>query len=283
MKHIFFLFIIFLITSCNTSKDSANTTNDSIPQTDTSSAFVNDEATSGPVTNNVYQITVSPNLVPFNLHIYPAESKIDLSRGDDYTVVQSFKLSEDLNYEDDYYKEPENFISATDFNFDGYDDLMLLRNTGSGGQWYDIYLFDANTGEFKLHEQLSGFTSPSADAKNQTVSFYDVGGMAGAWYNTETYKWAGDGMLLKIREEDQTSEDQNAESNVFFRTISLYGEDGNMHVASYVRISKADEKREKHCLLEGEWTEFDKNPRFLFVNSASDVIRVDGRNGACEQ
>lgn len=87
------------------------------------------------------------------------------------------------------------------------------------------------------------------------------------------------GAPVVVRTEEQSSENDDPER--FIRTIQVRSESGEMETASKVLITGFEEK-EKQCLLEGEWTEFDKYPNLIFATSNDQVVKVDGRNGACK-
>lgn len=113
----------------------------------------------------------------------------------------------------------------------------------------------------------------------KTVSYYTVGGMAGGWYTTGTYGWEKE-QLVELRREEQTSTE--AEPEVFVRTVYVRTVPGPLQLASQVQLSREGENGEKHCLLAGEWTEFDKQPKLLFTESPEKVVRQDGRGGKCQ-
>lgn len=109
------------------------------------------------------------------------------------------------------------------------------------------------------------------------MSWYNKGGYGGAWYESGVMEWHN-GKPVTIRLEEQTADGDNAE--VFIRTIRVY-RDGNLMIASKVRISASDGK-EKQCLLQGEWTEFDRTPFLIFADAPDQLVRVDGRKNGCQ-
>lgn len=193
--------------------------------------------------------------------------------------VVTLPFSEDIYYDDGYFAEhPEATFTLEDYNFDGYTDISVIRNAGTSNLWADIYLYDPIAETFFLQKELSEKTSVEVDSINRVLLFRNNGGMGGGRYTAGVIRWTN-GHPVVVREEEQTSSEEGEE--IFIRTIRIPGPDREMKVVSRVRIENLDDK-EKQCLLEGDWKEFDRYPRLIFTDTPENVIRVDGRNGSCE-
>ena len=98
-----------------------------------------------------------------------------------------------------------NEYELEDINFDGYNDLLVLRGYSADGMVneYDIYIFNYQDKRFDYSDKITGTlgwnTMIDKDSKEITV-----GGASGMdWtYEWRTYKFL-DGSLIQIREESQ--------------------------------------------------------------------------------
>lgn len=191
---------------------------------------------------------------------------------------QEFELSGEIDYEDSYRLEyPESIFRLDDFNFDGYQDLALVSISAMANEWSNIYIYNPSAKKYKFNELLSGYPSLRTDITHNQIYYYNRGGFAGAWYESGTLAWVNQQVYL-IRTEEQTSAEGNTDE--FIRTIKTRNEDGELVIASKVHF-KETEDGELHCLLEGNWEEFDKDPSPIFVSNPDLVKRADGRNGPC--
>lgn len=194
--------------------------------------------------------------------------------------IQEFPLSDAIDYEDGYFAEnPDETFALLDFNFDGYKDISIVRMDASSNRWSAIYLFDAAAGTYTKNEKLSELSTVTVDSVDRRLIYYNHGGMAGGWYMSGVVEWVNKEPII-VREEEQTSSEDDVD--VFIRTIQIRDTRGEMVVASKVRLEKLDADREKQCLLEGEWTEFDKTPNLMFAEVREKVVRTDGRDGTCD-
>ncbi len=72
-------------------------------------------------------------------------------------------------YDLDYYR-PDGFLEVLDYNFDGYNDLRYIKTQGGRAAYvgYDIWLFEPETKEFVLNDELSswhGLSDPLPERK----------------------------------------------------------------------------------------------------------------------
>jgi len=281
MKQIILLAFIFL--SCTPNKNESASIVDSV------------------VTENIEQETISPvdelhdsdygiyhftfninrNFPYYSLKFHTPDEKFYLYSNptEEGSPMQEFKFSEDINYEEGYFAgNPEASFSLLDYNFDGYKDLSIIRISAISNVWYDIFLFDPSSKKFVKEETLSEFAAPAIDSVNQLVRFHNGGGNAGGWYTAGIIQWQNQKPVI-VREEEQTSFDDNPE--IFIRTIRVRQQNGELVLASKVQLQQVENNKEKQCLLEGEWAEFDKYHQPLFAESKEAVIKVDGRTGSC--
>jgi len=228
-----------------------------------------------------YTFTVRSSLGLFSLVYHLPDRKLYFFNNPNEagTPMQWFPFGEDVNYDEGYYAEnPHATFNFIDYNFDGYKDIDILQIVGNSNTLADVYLFDPKTTTFVKNNLLSDQSSMQIDSVKKVISFRSNGGMAGGWYNAGVIEWKN-GKAVITRQEEQTSAEGSEE--IFVRTIQLLQANGQWKVASKVRIEQLSGPKEKQCLLEGEWTEFDKYPSLMFVEDKADVVRVDGRKGSC--
>jgi hypothetical protein len=121
-----------------------------------------------------------------------------LSVVDNGKIIQTLSLSKDglgaLNIMPSNNAHP--FITDTDLNFDGHNDVGVLVGTGYGGvnYFYDFYLFNPSTNMLEKNNVLTEFVLTSINPdKKQIFSTYK----SGPGYITDTYQWNGS-TFLKI-------------------------------------------------------------------------------------
>lgn len=56
----------------------------------------------------------------------------------------------------------------SDFNFDGYPDFALLRESGIE-KYFDVYIFDSKKNGYYVHDFLSSIPCPQVDIKNKKI------------------------------------------------------------------------------------------------------------------
>lgn len=85
-----------------------------------------------------------------------------------------------------------------DINFDGYKDILEYNkfSSGSGGSFYDVYVFEAGTKEFVLSKELSG-ADITVDTLQRSVTDYWKSGYGSYTSHTRFYDDRG---RLKYRE-----------------------------------------------------------------------------------
>jgi hypothetical protein len=96
-------------------------------------------------------------------------------------------------------ESPVGMLDTTDYNFDGYSDLLLETAFKQGNASYCIWLYNPKTGRFVLSKQLSQLTNPRPDLNTHTVISYIKEGCP-ICYRQETYRWSK-GQLAPVREE----------------------------------------------------------------------------------
>lgn len=88
-----------------------------------------------------------------------------------------------------------------DANFDDNLDFVIYsrQNSGSGGAFYDVYLFDCKTNQFYYSEEISG-GEIELDPTKKTVSTFWKSGVS--WNNSQTHYF---GQRGKIKYTEQTT------------------------------------------------------------------------------
>jgi len=93
-------------------------------------------------------------------------------------------------------------IRFDDFNFDGYMDMWLItaRNPGTaGGEWGYHWIWNPNTGQFELNEQLNQINACMSwlyvNQDTQQIQISSRGGGGGSWL-TSYYEWFEDELIL---------------------------------------------------------------------------------------
>jgi hypothetical protein len=102
---------------------------------------------------------------------------------------------------------------TTDYNFDNYMDISIYNGSGTGGQWFHIYIYNPNTKSFIYLDELSQLPSVWADAEKQTVNSYGKGGHAGLKYHYREFIWINEQLTL-IQSEDQ---DYDSDLDLYIR------------------------------------------------------------------
>ncbi|MEM7791166.1 MAG: hypothetical protein AAF546_07185 [Verrucomicrobiota bacterium] len=83
-----------------------------------------------------------------------------------------------------------------DYNFDGYDDYRVWRESDGRLAYYDIYLYLENKKEFEKHLGLSQLYNPTPNKEKKEVECFWPGGHASLIHSTEVYVW--EGKILKL-------------------------------------------------------------------------------------
>jgi hypothetical protein len=92
------------------------------------------------------------------------------------------------------------YFFASDVNCDGYADLHLLSWSGeSGNAGYTIWRFDPRTSHFALDELLSSLPIIEIDCSKGEIIAQMGSGMGGQEYESQTYKYVGDELVLVRR------------------------------------------------------------------------------------
>jgi hypothetical protein len=140
--------------------------------------------------------------------------RIEIRRSDKSRILQTIRTKQSGgSYEfDNRYR----FFSR-DMNFDGYLDLLLsLGQPGSGGDYYEIFIYDPKSGTFKRDPQFDEILTPVVDTVAKTITSNFAGGVHS--FNRDTYHYEN-GKLVCIRRED---EEYNENVRCFIRKTTLY-------------------------------------------------------------
>jgi len=151
-----------------------------------------------------YTITVHSTLPPYTFHLIVNEdksevgavhsvSRIEIRRSDKpgiFQILKKFKT---------YHPYWEGAFVAKDLNFDGYLDLMLEYDWGSGGRWSHVWLFSPKTKKFIYHDELSKLSTLEPDSPTRTLTTVE---QSGACCGTNCVYHFVKGKLDQISEEN---------------------------------------------------------------------------------
>ena len=101
-----------------------------------------------------------------------------LFRGNSYKPFQSFKIPFNCNPE--WYGDKISYLKFIDLNFDGYLDLRIFDNSGSGGEVCHTFLIDPGTGKYLYNNELTQLGVFFLDYKNKQITYYY---RCGGWDN----------------------------------------------------------------------------------------------------
>ncbi len=88
----------------------------------------------------------------------------------------------------------EDYFGFLDVNFDGYNDVWLLKDVYALGRLFDHYIFDPESEVFTKPPSYSGLADPYYDPDTKTVTAISRS-CAGCTYNEE-YRVSGDSLIL---------------------------------------------------------------------------------------
>jgi len=127
--------------------------------------------------------------------------KVRLTKKDQKTAFQEFKLGTDFTFNDDAHMkmsvipyERQGVIDFGDYNFDGLDDLAIQngREGGYGGSSYNIYIFSPRAKKFVFDARFSALaTGPysgmfTANKKKRIIEVFSKSGCC--WHEEREYK-----------------------------------------------------------------------------------------------
>ena len=175
------------------------------------------------IPSNEYKrtITIHPSLpaYTFRFVINPgfnkvgakgAVSRIDITRAGDSTICQTLKGFTT------YHPFSEYDVEVKDLNFDGYQDLLLMYDNGSGGSWSHVWLFNPRTAKFDYNAQLSEFGSLEPDSAKHSLRSVSQNG---ACCGEETILGFERGKLVRLSVQTMQELDNR---EVFVRTIKFF-------------------------------------------------------------
>jgi len=141
-------------------------------------------------------------------------------------------------------------LTREDFNFDGYQDLMMLVafDAQTRNSSYCIWLYDPNTQTFVFSEELSQLTNPRPNPNNRTVVARKNMMCSEQCYVQETYEWSG--VHLKPVREESLAEDPTVPTVStcrYVRTIKT-DENGKLAETSRERVNTGGVMCEPHAV-----------------------------------
>lgn len=91
----------------------------------------------------------------------------------------------------------ESDINLKDYNFDGAPDISIYgTQSGMKNIIVTIYIYDREMDGYYKNEILSQSSNCEIDSANKTISTFGQGGMASMIFNSETYIWDNDNLIM---------------------------------------------------------------------------------------
>ncbi len=81
-----------------------------------------------------------------------------------------------------------------DMNFDGHNDLAVMRSANGNDAGYDFFLFDDESGQFTANQALNDHSWPDFDTQRKVVRTYEEPPQGGRIVNE--YVWQNNGALI---------------------------------------------------------------------------------------
>lgn len=169
----------------------------------------------------------------------------------DKVTVSCFK---DASYQIPYQQETVecdmrgNGLEIGDYNFDGFPDFCILRESASGGSWYHFFLWNPQQEQFVYQEELSQIACPEFHAEGQYVTGHESGG---AEYSKYTFYRYSDGRLLCIR--SILVEPLYERKGEAFRVVIEDDVEGELNVVYDAVLEKGADYKERVYEVYGKW------------------------------
>ena len=101
-----------------------------------------------------------------------------------FKIYDKGELIQNITYEGYSFYE----YDLIDWNFDGYKDISVLDNCGSGGCTYFIWNYFPKENRFKLNHELSDRLGLERDSVNQLIMFHYRAGYTEELWSIKKYK-----------------------------------------------------------------------------------------------
>jgi hypothetical protein len=82
----------------------------------------------------------------------------------------------------------QRLFSMVDWNFDGYKDITVLANSGSGGRSYFIWNYSPSIHRYMYNQDLSGVLGLSMNSEAKQIIFYAREGFAKEGWDSLRYE-----------------------------------------------------------------------------------------------
>ncbi len=146
-----------------------------------------------------FTFTINKVLPPFTFRVIPDRQETDewgnphstvrdveVFRGSSRQPVQHLAGCEFSDMEAP--PRDSNWFHTDDFNFDGYNDVYLLTNSGATGNTYGcVWIYNSNLGLFEYSKEFSGLTGYRLDPATKTIATFERGGMVGLVHTAGLY------------------------------------------------------------------------------------------------
>lgn len=168
-----------------------------------------DSCASPTIYYTTYAVSVNPSLPTYLIRFEESERcyKLSISRDGQPSPLQVIQHSTSSDGplptpDCDYCNKPIEFV---DVNFDGFKDIMVVENESARFVSYSFYLFDINSGSFKLNDEFSDLVGFNTRVDTSEQAIETGGGESDANWYLDTYE-VDDGKLV-LAEREEVSQD----------------------------------------------------------------------------
>lgn len=141
-----------------------------------------------------YTHRIHPKLETYNFRAEWRNSDFDYEL-ERITVSQSDKVVQYLKCNE--CMSPGLMLEFKDMNFDGYEDVITIVNTGASNAFYMVWLFDKKSKKFVPKEEFQELCGPEPDPDTKTIHTHMTGGMAGLLYTDKIYHYKNGDLVLQ--------------------------------------------------------------------------------------
>ena len=170
-----------------------------------------------------FNIKINPSLPEFTFSFFYqfdslnkaiGISRVEIRRADKLRILQTINLRViNQSY------EPYSFYQflLEDINFDRYLDILLsLGQQGTGGSFFEVWVYDRKLGKFKKDPQFTEIANPEPHPETKTITSTSQAGIELNYEDTFGYEH---GKLILLRE---VVNKYNERIKLFLRTTTVY-------------------------------------------------------------
>ena len=157
----------------------------------------------------VFIYKINPSLPDFKFVVYKDSFNFFITDLKIYQINDTIE-KQHIKLEGDSYwgmeGEREYFL-VQDFNFDGYKDIMIMNWFGSGGESYQVWIYDPKKNIFSTKDFFLNLSNPSINYAKRELTLYDRAGQGEN--NTRIYKFYANKYHLIKEERNWTEHDED--------------------------------------------------------------------------